>query len=112
MHGGSRAPPPAPTKLCGFTWPRQDGHHADSSTRHVPRTPLESHRPLTMNITDTFVQARDLLWRAHGDPDRAVATFRWPTLEAFNWVTHWFDPFADGNRQPALRVVHDHGGET
>src|SRR5262245_26400122 len=50
--------------------------------------------------------------RAHGEPGRAAASFRWPELEAFNWTTHWFDEFARGNQQPALRVLTDDGSET
>ena len=59
-----------------------------------------------------FQQAREQLLRAHGDPDRASASFRWPQLEAFNWATHWFDELADGNRQAALRVLTDDHLET
>ena len=65
-----------------------------------------------MTPRNAFGQARELLMRAHGDPDRASLSFRWPELDAFNWTTHWFDEFADGNRQPAVRVVTDNGGET
>jgi acetyl-CoA synthetase len=59
-----------------------------------------------------FKHARDQLIRAHGDPGRASASFRWPDLDTFNWATHWFDELAEGNRRPALRVVTDEGGET
>ncbi len=64
-----------------------------------------------MTPSDAFRHARDQLMRAHGDPDRASASFRWPDLEVFNWTTHWFDELAEGNRRPALRVVTDDGGE-
>jgi acetyl-CoA synthetase len=64
-----------------------------------------------MTPSDAFGQARERLMRARGDPDRASASFRWPDLDEFNWTTHWFDEFAGGNRQPALRVVADDGTE-
>jgi acetyl-CoA synthetase len=65
-----------------------------------------------MTSADAFKEARDHLLRTHGDPDRASASFRWPSLDRFNWTTHWFDALAEGNRRPALRLVADEGGET
>ena len=65
-----------------------------------------------MTPNEAFRQARDVLIRSHGDPDRASASFRWPMLESFNWTTHWFDELATGNRHIALRVVTDHGSDT
>src|SRR5262245_27032128 len=65
-----------------------------------------------MTANESFSQAREFLIRAHGDPDRASALFRWPQLESFNWATHWFDDLAEGNRRPALRVITDDGQET
>lgn len=65
-----------------------------------------------MTSRQAFVQARDQLMQAYGDPDRAAASFHWPQLEAFNWTTHWFDEFAEGNTQAALRVISDGGVET
>src|SRR5215831_3967199 len=62
-----------------------------------------------MTSSDAFRQAREQLIAAHGDPDRACSSFRWPELDAFNWTTHWFDELAEGNRRPALRVVTDDG---
>src|SRR5690349_12218501 len=59
-----------------------------------------------------FRHAREQLLQLRGDPIRAAASFRWPDLTAFNWTTHWFDEFAAGNHQPALRVVTDAGQET
>src|SRR4029450_187384 len=61
---------------------------------------------------EAFRRARDLLIRAHGDPEAAHAAFRWPEIDEFNWATHWFDGLADGNHRPALRVVSDTGVET
>lgn len=60
-----------------------------------------------MSPRDAFQKARDLLLRCHGDPDRARAEFRWPDLDAWNWVDDWFDGFAEGNPRPALRIVGD-----
>jgi len=65
-----------------------------------------------MHPHDAFQQARQLLMRAHGDPDRASSDFRWPELDTFNWATHWFDQLATGNRRAALRVVTDSGPDT
>ena len=63
-----------------------------------------------MTTTETFRRARDLLLRHHGDPERARAEFRWPELDAFNWVDDWFDVIAEGNRRPALQIVRDPSG--
>lgn len=65
-----------------------------------------------MTPSEAFRQAREQLIRAHGDPDRACSSFRWPRLDAFNWATHWFDELAEGNHRPALRVVSDDGVES
>jgi acetyl-CoA synthetase len=65
-----------------------------------------------MSAHEAFRQAREFLISAHGDPERAAASFRWPDLESFNWTTHWFDELASGNRRAALRVVTDTGPET
>ncbi len=65
-----------------------------------------------MNPYDAFRRAREQLVAAHGDPDRAQATFRWPALEEFNWATHWFDEIATGNQRTALRIVSDAGVES
>jgi acetyl-CoA synthetase len=60
---------------------------------------------------DQFIRARDLLIDGRHDHDATYAAFRWPALEAFNWVTHWFDELAAGNRREALRIVGDSGVE-
>src|ERR1700751_5009893 len=65
-----------------------------------------------MTPHQAFRQAREQLIRAHGDPDRASSSFRWPDLDVFNWTTHWFDELAEGNTRAALRVVTDDGVET
>src|SRR5262245_7872786 len=65
-----------------------------------------------MTPYEAFRQAREHLMRAHGDPDEARSSFRWPELDAFNWATHWFDELAEGNSRPALRLVTDDGVES
>jgi acetyl-CoA synthetase len=65
-----------------------------------------------MHPAEAFARARDVLIRCQGDPERARAEFRWPELDAFNWVTDWFDGLAAGNRRPALRVVSEAGVES
>jgi acetyl-CoA synthetase len=55
-----------------------------------------------------FIEARDLLLRAHGDP-AAAGAFRWPSFTHFNWARDHFDPIAAGNNAAALRVVDDAG---
>lgn len=55
----------------------------------------------TMRATTQFIEARDLLLRAHGNglsPD-----FRWPELTEFNWVRDYFDVIAAGNEALAPR---------
>jgi acetyl-CoA synthetase len=61
---------------------------------------------------DAFSKARRLLLSERTDPAAASAAFQWPALERFNWATHWFDEFAEGNRQSALRIVSDAGVES
>jgi acetyl-CoA synthetase len=65
-----------------------------------------------MSPNDAFRRAREQLVAAHGDPERAQATFRWPVLEEFNWAAHWFDEIATGNQRTALRIVGDTGVES
>ena len=60
---------------------------------------------------DQFARARELLLHSRHGQEDTRAVFRWPTLDAFNWVTHWFDELATGNRQEALRIVSDTGVE-
>ena len=57
-----------------------------------------------------FRAARELLLRLRLDHDAAVAAFRWPRPDRFNWALEWFDVVADGNDSPAL-VLLDHRGE-
>jgi acetyl-CoA synthetase len=57
-----------------------------------------------------FRAARDQLLALRADYDRAVASFRWPDVDCFNWALDWFDgelaqgPAAD---KLALRIVGD-----
>ncbi|MGE0555926.1 MAG: AMP-binding protein [Gemmatimonadales bacterium] len=64
-----------------------------------------------MSERDAFLAARDLLHRHRDDYQAARSAFHWPRLERFNWATDYFDPFARGNRQTALRVVRPDGTE-
>ena len=63
-----------------------------------------------MTPTEKFRRARDLLLECAGDPARAASTFRWPELDAFNWVNDWFDVIARENKRIALRIVNDASG--
>ncbi|WP_199254159.1 AMP-binding protein [Mycolicibacterium mengxianglii] len=48
-----------------------------------------------MSNTDLYRGARDHLVEVISDYDKAVETFRWPTLTGpFNWATDWFDVIA------------------
>lgn len=58
-----------------------------------------------------FAQARDFLLAHRGRHAEAVAGFRWPQLDRFNWALDAFDVLAEGNERPALWVVHDDGRE-
>lgn len=57
-----------------------------------------------------FRAARDELLALRSDYERAVASFRWPEVDRFNWALDWFDgelaqgPTAD---KVALRIVGD-----
>jgi len=57
-----------------------------------------------------FRTARDELLALRSDYERAVASFRWPEVDCFNWALDWFDgelaqgPTAD---KLALRIVGD-----
>ena len=65
-----------------------------------------------MGSTETFRAARDLLLDCREDYDRAVAEFRWPELEHFNFGIDWFDVLAAEQPDvPALWIVHGDGSE-
>jgi len=55
--------------------------------------------------TAEFRAARDLLLRLQGDHAGAVAAFRWPAPDRFNWGLDWFDQVARGNERTAVRIV-------
>ncbi|MFT3697018.1 MAG: AMP-binding protein [Kofleriaceae bacterium] len=61
---------------------------------------------------EQFRHARQVLIDHREDLAAARAVFTWPQLEQFNWVNDWFDPFARGNHQAALKVVRESGVET
>jgi acetyl-CoA synthetase len=58
-----------------------------------------------------FLEARDLLLRLRTDYSRAVAQFRWPVLEEFNWATDYFDAIAARGDRTALHIVEEDGSE-
>src|SRR5215475_3302918 len=62
-----------------------------------------------MGPLDRFLRARDLLVARRADHAAAVREFRWPELAEFNWVSDYFDVYADGNPRPALILVDDAG---
>jgi acetyl-CoA synthetase len=66
------------------------------------------HDP-TSRSTRQFIEARDSLIRSRDDLQAARLAFRWPRLEYFNWVRHYFDHIAQQNNRCALRVVTDKG---
>ncbi|MER5640157.1 AMP-binding protein [Kitasatospora sp. NPDC002227] len=57
------------------------------------------------SATAEFRAARDLLLELREDHDAAVARFRWPRLERFNWALDWFDAIAEGNSRTAVRIT-------
>jgi acetyl-CoA synthetase len=65
-----------------------------------------------MGPLDRFLHARDLLVARRADHVAAVREFRWPELAAFNWVSDYFDVYADGNARPALILLDDAGAVT
>lgn len=62
--------------------------------------------------TQAFREARDFLLAQRGRHDAAVAGFRWPQLQHFNWALDWFDVLARDNQATALWVVNEDGSET
>jgi acetyl-CoA synthetase len=64
-----------------------------------------------MTGTEEFRRARDHLL-AHAERyEDALAGFRWPELDTFNWALDWFDVIAEGNPAPALWIVEEDGSE-
>ena len=58
-----------------------------------------------------FLAARDALQAQSHDYAQAMATFRWPQLDSFNWALDYFDTIAQGNDAPALRILEESGAE-
>jgi len=61
--------------------------------------------------TQAFREARDFLLAQRDRHDAAVAGFRWPQLQHFNWALDWFDVLARDNHATALWVVNEDGSE-
>ena len=61
--------------------------------------------------TQAFREAREFLLAQRGRHDAAVAGFRWPQLQHFNWALDWFDVLARDNPAIALWVVNEDGSE-
>ncbi len=59
-----------------------------------------------------FLKARDFLFAHRTDYGTAYREFRWPVLDRFNWALDHFDPMARGNRDTALWIVNEGGGES
>ena len=61
------------------------------------------------DATQQFRQARDFLQQHLGAYPDAVAGFRWPRPEEFNWALDWFDVVARDNARAALWIVNPDG---
>ena len=57
---------------------------------------------------------RDFLLAHRNDYESAIAGFRWPAVEKFNWALDWFDPIGRSEKanQKALWVVREDDTET
>src|ERR1700691_389521 len=64
-----------------------------------------------MSNSRLFRALRDELLRRRSDYDGACRDFSWPRFSRFNWARDYFDVIAQGNEQPALRVVDDEGAD-
>lgn len=64
----------------------------------------------------TFQEARAFLLENRTDYDKAIADFRWPEPQAFNWALDWFDGELardpESRDRPALWIVETSGEET
>jgi acetyl-CoA synthetase len=58
-----------------------------------------------------FEQARQFLLAHRNEYAQAVAGFRWPALQHFNWALDHFDAMAQGNERTALWLVAEDGSE-
>ena len=66
---------------------------------------------MSLSPTQAFREARDFLLAQRGRHAAAVAGFRWPQLQHFNWALDWFDVLARDNHAIALWVVNEDGSE-
>jgi len=66
---------------------------------------------MSSSPTQAFCEARSFLLAQRGRHDAAVAGFRWPQLQHFNWALDWFDVLAQDNHATALWVINDDGSE-
>ncbi|MFE5734571.1 AMP-binding protein [Streptomyces sp. NPDC056528] len=64
------------------------------------------------SATEEFRAARDVLLLHREDLAKAVAEFRWPRPEEFNWALDWFDTLAAGPDRAALRLVGEGAADT
>lgn len=64
----------------------------------------------------TFQEARAFLLENRADYEKAIADFRWPEPQAFNWALDWFDADLardpESRNRPALWIVESSGEET
>lgn len=60
---------------------------------------------------EEFRRARDFLLAHRSDHPVASRDCRWPKLDRFNWAVDHFDPMAEGNHTPELRIVEEDGSE-
>lgn len=73
--------------------------------------PQRKNTAMDSSPTQAFREARDLLLAQRGRHAAAVAAFRWPRLQHFNWALDWFDVLAKDNAATALWVVNEDGSE-
>lgn len=65
-----------------------------------------------MASTDAFLAARDLLFDARTDYERACREFAWPDMPEFNWALDYFDvQAANAPERLALWLVEEDGAE-
>ncbi len=65
-----------------------------------------------MASTDAFLAARDLLFDARTDYERACREFAWPDMPEFNWALDYFDvQAASAPERLALWLVEEDGAE-
>ena len=60
---------------------------------------------------NAFLEARDFLLAHRNDYAAAIAGFRWPRLDRFNWALDYFDLIARDNDAPALWIVGEDGSD-